>query len=174
MDNFAARNKVLRTIKQQYKCNEVAFINDSTYIASSLKGMNIKRTINQRIWKLGKSLCFVSLLLVYLLSSFNTESIHRLVHSHESGDLHTAQHEADPCHIKIYHHERPGGCDHKAHLVKEEKCSFCPVQLSNFQVIEECTISLIQTFESVEGFTSDDLFITTTNFKFAGRAPPVV
>lgn len=72
----------------------------------------------------GVSLLVLLLLLVYLGGVFEFESIHGLIHEPKA-EVHSVQHELDPCHQSLYHQERNQGCEHKYHLTKQDKCPLC-------------------------------------------------
>ncbi len=135
--------------------------------------MASKRKIARTVLTLLKGWAVISLLFLYLLGSFNVESFHSLFHQHEATVLHTEQNEADHCHITLYHQERDGGCNHDSHLVNEEKCSICDVQLNNNQLAEISTITFQRTFCVVSSSNSFERYIEGIDFQSPGRAPPV-
>jgi hypothetical protein len=135
--------------------------------------MASKRKIVRVTYQLAKSWAVILLLFLYVLGSSNIESFHSLFHKYETTVLHTEQNEADPCHIALYHQKRDGGCHHDSHLVKEDKCSLCHVQLHNAQIAEVSAITLPVTFCVVSSSNSFELYIEGINFQSAGRAPPL-
>lgn len=72
-----------------------------------------------------KALVAIGLLLLYGIGNIPVEVVHQFVHAHSTAVAHTVKAEHDPCHIRLYHGERAGRCDHQKHLVKLEKCSLC-------------------------------------------------
>ncbi len=75
-------------------------------------------------------------LCLYFLASLQISSIHNLLSHHTvaEADLHSADQEEDPCHIKLYHKERAGDCDHTEHFSELHKCSLCDSQTHNVQL----------------------------------------
>lgn len=135
--------------------------------------MTSKKTIVRSTFQLAKSCTVILLLFLYVLGASNIESFHSLFHEQEATVLHSEQNDANPCHITLYHQDRDGGCHHDSHLVKEDKCSFCHVQLHNAQIAEVSAIILPVTFCVVSSSNSFDLHVEGINFRSAGRAPPV-
>lgn len=37
--------------------------------------------------------------------------------------LHSAEHENNPCHRSIYHHDTDHGCQHESHITSDDACS---------------------------------------------------
>jgi len=113
------------------------------------------------------------LLLLYVLGSSNLELVHQLSHPYEAAELHSVQHESDPCHVAVYHQKRDGGCGHTSHFVKEDKCSLCDIQFHSNTIVEVGVIVLPFTFNIICTPNSSAIFIEGVNDQFAGRAPPV-
>jgi len=120
-----------------------------------------------------KSWAVVLLLFLYVVASSNVESLHSLFHEDEATVLHTTQTESDPCHVRLYHQDRSGGCGHDSHLVNEVKCSLCDARLHAVQLVENCAIALPLTFCIASSHDSFELRIEGINFQSPGRAPPV-
>ncbi len=115
----------------------------------------------------------LSLLFLYAISSSNLESLHSLIHEHEATVLHNSNTDSDACDIRLYNPNRDGGCDHDAHLVQEEKCSLCDVQLNNAQITTSSTVALQVTFCLVSSSDPFDRCIEGKDFQSPGRAPPL-
>ena len=79
-----------------------------------------------------KTLSGLILLLFYVSGNVQVESFHQLFHASEA-ELHTSEHEKDPCHRAIYHDSQDDGCDHKTHLTAVKKCPLCHVVPHNEQ-----------------------------------------
>ena len=78
-----------------------------------------------------KTFSGVFLLFLYLAGNVQIESFHQLFHA--KAELHTAEHELDPCHRAIYHDADDDGCGHKTHLTEIKKCPLCHVVPPNGQ-----------------------------------------
>lgn len=132
--------------------------------------MRSGKRIGQYIFRLLKCSLVISLLLLYFLGSSRIE-FHNFFHANES--VHSAQDEHDPCHIKVFHKQRDGGCDHTSHFVKEIKCALCDLQSSSNSIAEVRTIELPHTFCVVSLSDSIKQALKGAAYQFAGRAPPV-
>jgi len=127
--------------------------------------------MRQDIFRLLKYSLVISLLLLYFIGSSRIESFHKLFHENES--VHSAQVERDPCHIKVFHQQKDGGCDHTSHYVKEDKCALCDIQFHSNTLAEVEIIVLPFTFNTVCTPNSSAISIEGVSYQFEGRAPPV-
>jgi hypothetical protein len=141
---------------------------------SNIIKMILKRGILRGISKLAKGWTIISLLFLYLLGSSSIETFHSLFHQHEATLLHTEQNEANPCHIALYHKDREGGCQHNSHLIEDDKCSFCNVQLHNTQIFDVNSITLPTKYCLVFTCSSFQLYLEGIYFQSAGRSPPAI
>lgn len=116
----------------------------------------------------------VLLLLFLALGASEISSVHNLIHKKETAELHTALNETDPCHISVYHYQRNTGCDHDAHLIKEDTCSFCDLQLPSSYFLEAIQDVSPITFNSIFDQNSFEPSVAGIIFQPTGRAPPVV
>ncbi len=134
--------------------------------------MKVKSKVwhNTLVW--GKCSGVALLLLIYVFSSFDIESLPGELHNHQSNELHTNELELDPCHISFYHEGRAGGCDHEAHLAEEDKCPLCHIQVSKSQIIYHSPTVLSQTITVEDNQKSTIIFLLQPDHQFAGRAPP--
>jgi len=133
--------------------------------------MGSGRKIKQNFFKLLKCSIVISLLFLYFLGSSRIESLHKFFH--EDVVLHTAQDESDPCHLRLYHQQIDGGCDHTSHFVAEEKCSLCDIQFHSNPIVEVSVIVPPITFNLVSAPLFVKLYIEEVDYQFTGRAPPV-
>jgi hypothetical protein len=69
---------------------------------------------------------FVSLMVViYLAGAIQFNAIHATLHASAEEVLHSPENEKEACHQAIYHQVPEGSCQHKTHLVANDKCSLC-------------------------------------------------
>lgn len=85
--------------------------------------------------KLLKAYSVILLLLLYLLSSVQVDSIHNFFHRSEQPELHAAANEEDPCHQVIYHHDTNTDCRHKLHIASDDACNLCHLLLHNDHIL---------------------------------------
>lgn len=115
----------------------------------------------------------VGLLFLYIFSS-QINSVHLLFHEdHEEEQIHSPSVEKDLCHRSIYHQDKEA-CDHKAHLVKQEKCELCHIHF-----ITDHFYSFALSNRVKWHFNFDNLFLKTSldHFHldlFLSRAPPII
>ncbi len=114
----------------------------------------------------------VLLLFLYVVGTSNIGSLHTFFHEHEVADLHSEQNEVDPCHIALYHQDRPGGCEHDMHLEEVNTCSLCDVQFHSVQISENFVLVLPKTFFVQSTCDVFDFIHQQESFQFSGRAPP--
>lgn len=132
-----------------------------------------KENIVLPIFKLLKVWAVLLLIFLNILGPFNIESVHHLLPEHKNIKLHTAQDERDPCHIKLFHQESGGGCDHTSHFVKEDKCPLCDIQFHSNPMAEVSAIVLPPSFNIVSVHPSLKPYLEKVAYQFTGRAPPV-
>lgn len=135
--------------------------------------MNIKKSMVRAFSRLLQTCCATLLIGVYLLGSVEVETFHAISHHQENAEIHSAKNEANPCHISIYHKNVQDGCDHRTHVTKNTKCSFCSTQLHNTHLLsEDVSPSALISFTTHwvdESSDSSDSFVSYTQ----GRAPPL-
>ena len=114
------------------------------------------------------------LLLLYSLAALKVDSFHELFHAEELKELHSAEHENNPCHKSIYHQQAEPSCEHKSHITENTKCPLCECNISLDQLLSRRSdVINIDSISTLELFTSTDL-ITAAQFVSADRGPPAI
>lgn len=135
--------------------------------------MRSRKKIGQAIFQLLKSCMVILFLFLYFLESSDIKSLHKFSHEYGEAELHSVQHEREPCHVAVYHKQRGGGCSHASHFVKEDKCSLCYIRFHSNPIEEVSVIVLPLTFNIAPAPHSLALSIERVKDQFAGRAPPI-
>ena len=91
-----------------------------------------KKNRAKNIVKGFRILCGLSMLFLYFVGNVQIESFHQVFHANET-ELHSSEHEKDPCHRAIYHDTQQDGCKHETHLTEAKKCPLCHVIPHNQQ-----------------------------------------
>jgi hypothetical protein len=79
------------------------------------------KTLKTALWG-----CVVLLMVViYLAGAIQFNAIHAALHASNQEELHSPENEKEACHQAIYHQVPEGSCDHKTHLVANDKCALC-------------------------------------------------
>jgi hypothetical protein len=112
------------------------------------------------------------LLLVYFVGSIEFNSIHSLLHSTHDAELHSEENEKEACHQAIYH-QADNGCNHKTHLVSNDKCPLCHLSIhSEHWFTKEGVVNAVCSGKSPE-VDLVKCFLTSYNNNLQARAPPV-
>ena len=115
----------------------------------------------------------ILLLLLYVLSVLQIESVHMLFHAHDQVELHTQEQEKDLCHRAIYHGEKENDCGHKTHVKKSDKCSLCAVVFSG-AIIQPENLTGKNFVHATAYFVHEDVFSGAVfNHQRPSRAPPI-
>jgi hypothetical protein len=74
---------------------------------------------------------FVMLMvLVYLAGALQFNALHAALHAEAQEDIHSPEREQEACHKAIYHQAQEGSCQHKTHLVANDRCLLCHLIVS--------------------------------------------
>ena len=112
------------------------------------------------------------LLLIYFAGSLEFNSIHSLFHSQHGAELHSAENEKEACHQAIYHFGR-STCHHKSHLVSNDTCPLCHLNLHSDQWLTDETSSEIEPSAVKPSTELGVCFIVPFQQNLQARAPPV-
>lgn len=111
------------------------------------------------------------LLLVYFIGTLEFNSIHSLFHSEHIEELHSAENEKEACHQAIYHYAKTG-CEHKTHIVPNDKCPLCHLNIHPEQAITVMTWKDVITLDSKPGTVLSVYFLIPFDNNLRARAPP--
>lgn len=112
------------------------------------------------------------LLLTYLTGSVPLAIVHS-AGDHAVHVDHSAEAEADPCHISAYHKERAGGCEHRMHLDVDQSCKLCDVQAPCAQALLSVASLVTIDFAAAHNPAEHHAFVVRTVYSHADRGPPV-
>lgn len=130
------------------------------------------RNKKYRLNRLFRDFSLLALLILYSAASLRVDSLHQFFHAEEIVELHSLEHESDPCHKSIYHQQSEKGCHHQSHLSSNTKCPLCEHKVSSdelcFILEKDQTINYSTSSEILvkENLSSPSIFLSS------GRAPP--
>jgi len=116
-----------------------------------------------------------AMLLLYVVAFFFTPLLEH--HNHEVEENHqcTAEHEVDPCHRFIFHHDIQKGCKHPEHLLAHRtSCDACDKLLTVHPKLMDVPVhSIVQYASKSVHFIVNESAINYTFFQILTRGPPV-
>jgi hypothetical protein len=86
-------------------------------------------------WPYLRQAAWCLLLVLYSLAAVRVESVHAVFHAQEVAELHSPEHESNPCHKSIYHQEQQTGCAHPSHFTENKKCPLCEYHATGDQLL---------------------------------------
>jgi hypothetical protein len=132
----------------------------------------------RKIGKIGnrplRACSVLALLFLYILGSVEIESLHNFSHEKEFSQLHSAESEADPCHLTVYHDQPSAICEHPTHVTRKDTCSLCDSQLHNVHIFLSVHF-YIDSFSITDPSAQEDPRSIEGFFSYLpGRAPPIL
>jgi hypothetical protein len=116
----------------------------------------------------------IALLVLYVAGSVEFEAFHQLKHAKDELVLHSAKNELDPCHRTLFHQKAEEGCDHKSHVVEDDRCPLC-ILAGHYEVVtlphqylgNESHHSKYNSLHAIS-------FNLLIDYKLPARAPPII
>jgi hypothetical protein len=119
-----------------------------------------------------KNIFVMSLLMLYSAASLRIDSLHQFFHADDVAELHSAEHENNPCHKNIYHQQREAGCDHQSHLTENTKCPLCEFNISSDELLFVPDQIKITFQRAINQSSYQEGALSLSIFILSGRGPP--
>jgi hypothetical protein len=87
-------------------------------------GMNLLSTIKKQN-QYGFRIVILVLLFLYTVGISQFDGWHKLFHPHDTVISHSEAQEEDSCHRAVFHLDIEKGCEHRTHIVVNNKCDLC-------------------------------------------------
>lgn len=116
----------------------------------------------------------VLLLVLYSAAALKVDSFHELFHAQELAELHSVEHENNPCHKSVYHQESQEGCEHKSHITENTKCPLCEYNVTPDQLVQEFTTQSKPNTSQSKQTSWIDVELASVNKSLSSRGPPAI
>jgi hypothetical protein len=136
-------------------------------------GMNLLSTIKKEN-RYGFRIVILVLLFLYAVGISQFDGWHKLFHPHDTLISHSESQEEDSCHRAIFHQDIEKGCEHRTHIVVNNKCDLCDSIFHTDHILLSKLKGSDLSFQSFRFITTPSRIAIRFELILSSRGPPAL